>query len=94
MNTAGMIKIGCCGFREKREDYFHHFEVVEIQKTFYMLPRALTAEKWKSLLSQLKIVNSEIKKFMPCPDMIGQFLQHRWRRISSKFIYKVPVELE
>lgn len=47
MNTAGMIKIGCCGFREKREDYFHHLMVVEIQKTFYMLPRALTAEKWK-----------------------------------------------
>ncbi|KAA0012312.1 hypothetical protein B6U81_04190 [Thermoplasmatales archaeon ex4484_30] len=42
-----MIKIGCCGFRGKRQDYFKNFEVVEIQQTFYKLPMLTTAKKWR-----------------------------------------------
>ncbi|HEC82665.1 MAG TPA: DUF72 domain-containing protein [Thermoplasmatales archaeon] len=42
-----MIKIGCCGFRGKKADYFKNFEVVEIQKTFYNLPSVETAKKWR-----------------------------------------------
>lgn len=43
-----MIKVGCCGFRGKRSDYFKNFEVVEIQQTFYKLPKIETAEKWRN----------------------------------------------
>jgi len=42
-----MIKVGCCGFRGRREDYFKNFDVVEIQKTFYKLPSVETAKKWR-----------------------------------------------
>lgn len=42
-----MIKVGCCGFRGKRKDYFKGFEVVEIQQTFYKLPKIETAKRWK-----------------------------------------------
>ncbi|MCD6170969.1 MAG: DUF72 domain-containing protein [Thermoplasmata archaeon] len=42
-----MIKIGCCGFRGKREEYFKNFDVVEIQQTFYKLPMVKTATKWQ-----------------------------------------------
>lgn len=41
-----MIRVGCCGFRGQRADYFRHFDVVEIQKTFYTLPMEKTVEKW------------------------------------------------
>lgn len=41
-----MIKIGCCGFGVSRMKYLQHFKVVEIQKTFYKLPRGELVEKW------------------------------------------------
>lgn len=42
-----MIKVGCCGFRGKKQEYFKNFEVVEVQQTFYKLPKLQTAEKWR-----------------------------------------------
>lgn len=45
---AESAKIGCCGFAVARPEYFREFPVVEIQQTFYNLPRLVTAEKWRS----------------------------------------------
>ncbi len=42
-----MIRIGCCGFPVKRETYYQNFSVVEIQQTFYQLPRIETGKRWK-----------------------------------------------
>jgi uncharacterized protein YecE (DUF72 family) len=42
-----MIQIGCCGFPVKREIYYQTFPVVEIQQTFYQLPRIDTGKRWK-----------------------------------------------
>jgi len=42
-----MIKVGCCGFPGGMKPYFKEFEVVEVQKTFYKLPRIETAAKWR-----------------------------------------------
>lgn len=41
------IKVGCCGFRRKRAEYLATFPLVEVQKTFYQLPRPSTAERWR-----------------------------------------------
>lgn len=41
------MHIGCCGFPVARATYFQQFDVVEIQSTFYKLPRPQTAQKWK-----------------------------------------------
>lgn len=41
-----MIKVGCCGFPVKRDIYYRTFPVVEIQQTFYQLPRMETARRW------------------------------------------------
>jgi len=41
------IKVGCCGFPMGRAEYYSRFPVVEIQQTFYNLPRLQTAERWK-----------------------------------------------
>jgi len=43
----GEIKIGCCGFPLAREKYFRLFSLVEIQQTFYQLPKYETAGKWR-----------------------------------------------
>ncbi len=45
---AESAKVGCCGFSVARPKYFREFTVVEIQQTFYNLPRLATAEKWRA----------------------------------------------
>jgi uncharacterized protein YecE (DUF72 family) len=41
------IRIGCCGFPKARSVYFAHFDLVEIQQTFYKLPAVETAQRWR-----------------------------------------------
>ncbi len=41
-----LIKIGCCGFPVSRARYFGSFQVVELQQTFYQVPKISLAEKW------------------------------------------------
>jgi len=42
------IKVGCCGYPVSMQKYFAEFCLVETQSTFYKLPRAETAEKWRA----------------------------------------------
>jgi len=44
------VKVGCCGFavRGGLKAYFGRFKLVEVQRTFYKLPRLQTAHKWRS----------------------------------------------
>jgi len=42
------VKVGTCGFAMRRRDYYRTFPVVEIQQTFYKLPRVTTAERWRA----------------------------------------------
>lgn len=42
-----IIKIGCCGFPISMKKYFMKFKLVEIQKTFYELPKTETLIKWR-----------------------------------------------
>lgn len=41
------LKIGCCGFPVSQERYFKSFPAVEINSTFYNLPKLSTAQKWR-----------------------------------------------
>ena len=40
-------KIGCCGFAKGREAYFKAFNLVEVQGTFYKLPKTTLAASWR-----------------------------------------------
>ena len=42
-----MIKVGCCGFPFSMQEYFEKFCVVEIQSTFYRIPKPETVEGWR-----------------------------------------------
>ena len=45
------IKIGCCGwgfFKGGLKAYVKKFSLVEVQQTFYKLPMAKTAERWRA----------------------------------------------
>ena len=42
------VKVGCCGFAGSQQEYFRLFRLIEIQNTFYKLPRLQTAEKWRT----------------------------------------------
>ncbi len=44
-----MIKVGCCGFAGGMANYFKKFRVVEVQQTFYKLPRIETVQKWRKM---------------------------------------------
>lgn len=41
------IRVGCCGFPKRRQTYFEHFDLVEIQQTFYEPPKLDTVEGWR-----------------------------------------------
>ncbi|MGD2125636.1 MAG: DUF72 domain-containing protein [Desulfobacteraceae bacterium] len=52
MRGETQIKVGCCGFAASQQEYFKLFKLIEIQNTFYQLPRLQTAEKWRSIAPQ------------------------------------------
>lgn len=41
------VKVGCCGFPGGMKKYFSQFRLVEVQQTFYKMPRLKTAQKWR-----------------------------------------------
>jgi uncharacterized protein YecE (DUF72 family) len=41
------ITVGCCGFPMSKREYFEKFPIVEVQRTFYQLPRLNTAVNWR-----------------------------------------------
>lgn len=41
-------RIGCCGFAKGRAAYFSAFDVVEVQQTFYKLPKPDLASVWRN----------------------------------------------
>jgi len=47
MESEGKIKTRCCGFAVSQQKYFQIFPLVEIQQTFYQLPRLETVLKWR-----------------------------------------------
>ncbi len=47
MVKKGDIRVGCCGFAGSQKDYFRFFPLIEIQQTFYQLPKVETATKWR-----------------------------------------------
>ena len=49
MRTMLDVRIGTCGWsaRGGRKVYFNYFKVVELQETFYRLPRLETAVRWR-----------------------------------------------
>ncbi len=42
-----MIKIGCCGYPVGRKKYQETFRLVEINRTFYKIPKITTVIKWR-----------------------------------------------
>jgi uncharacterized protein YecE (DUF72 family) len=43
-----LIRVGCCGWPVARARYFATFDLVEVQDTFYNLPRLATVERWRA----------------------------------------------
>ncbi|MGQ9514902.1 MAG: DUF72 domain-containing protein [Thermoproteota archaeon] len=48
------LVVGCCGWAEKggMSAYFRSFKLVELQSTFYKLPRTETAQRWRNASPQ------------------------------------------
>ncbi|MEM2924432.1 MAG: DUF72 domain-containing protein [Methanocellales archaeon] len=42
------LKVGCCGFPKGRKQYYQHFNIVELQSTFYSLPELELVKKWRA----------------------------------------------
>jgi uncharacterized protein YecE (DUF72 family) len=47
MAEAVDARVGCCGFRLARAEYFKRFPIVEVQHTFYKPPQPATLERWR-----------------------------------------------
>ncbi len=39
--------VGCCGFPVSKREYLSRFHLVEVQQTFYQIPREKTLRKWR-----------------------------------------------
>lgn len=50
MARGGLIRVGCCGWPVGRRRYAAAFDLVEIQQSFYNLPRLVTAERWRAAM--------------------------------------------
>ncbi|MEO0092662.1 MAG: DUF72 domain-containing protein [candidate division WOR-3 bacterium] len=61
-----MIKIGCCGFPCAMKTYYQLFRVVELQNTFYTMPKLVLLEKWR------KAAPAEFEFIIKAP----QFITH------------------
>jgi uncharacterized protein YecE (DUF72 family) len=42
-----VIRVGCCGWPVARGRYTREFDLVEVQQSFYRLPRLATVERWR-----------------------------------------------
>lgn len=40
-------RVGCCGFAMAQARYYRHFDIVEVQQTFYQPPRPETLRRWR-----------------------------------------------
>ena len=47
INPITKVKVGCCGFPCSRKEYFNQFKLVEVQQTFYKMPKLETAMGWR-----------------------------------------------
>lgn len=45
--SASTITVGCCGFAVAQKDYFGQFASIEIDSSFYNLPKLETAARWR-----------------------------------------------
>ena len=46
--SAPTIRTGCCGFVVAQAEYYRKFPAVEIDSSFYQLPRLATAARWRA----------------------------------------------
>ena len=47
LEMSGKARVGCCGFARRMKEYFFHFDLVEVQQTFYKPPKLETAVRWR-----------------------------------------------
>ncbi|MBC7074031.1 DUF72 domain-containing protein [Candidatus Parcubacteria bacterium] len=76
------IKIGCCGFPEKKEKYYQKFKLVELQTTFYELPAKIeTAKNWRK--EAPKDFEFTLKAFQVITHEISS---PTYKRLKKKFV--------
>lgn len=73
------IFIGCCGFATSMKKYFQEFSTVEVQQTFYRIPRENTLVKWRDQAGENFIFN--VKCFQGVTHPLSS---PTWKRFGSK----------
>ena len=48
LRPSAQVKVGCCGFALAQARYFQTFPCVEIDSSFYQLPKIETAARWRA----------------------------------------------
>jgi len=47
VDALAVTHVGCCGWCTARARYFHEFDIIEVQQTFYEPPRIATLARWR-----------------------------------------------
>ncbi len=73
------VFIGCCGFATSMKKYFREFSTVEVQQTFYRIPRESTLAKWREQAGENFIFN--VKCFQGVTHPLSS---PTWKRFGPK----------
>ncbi len=74
-----VIRIGCCGFPVSRSKYYGTFTIVELQNTFYNLPRREWAEKLAREVPENFVITMKAWQVITHPSR-----SPTWRRMKEK----------
>jgi uncharacterized protein YecE (DUF72 family) len=77
--AAPKIKVGCCGLPCAKARYYELFSIVELQRTFYELPRLELLEKWRREAPQDFEFTIKASQFITHPATSPTY-----RRVTSK----------
>ena len=72
------LVVGCCGFPRKKAEYFRHFHAVELQSTFYRLPRENTAARWRKEAPEGFVFTMKAWQAITHPPSSPTYRKARW----------------
>ncbi len=83
-----MLWIGCSGFPVGMKRYMEVFNTVEVQKTFYKIPRVSVLEKWKKMSKESFVFN--IKAFQGVTHPVSSPTWKRFGKIEGNYGFLKP----
>ncbi len=81
---AIQVHIGCCGFPVSKKKYYDQLNTIELQITFYSLPKVETAYKWKEEAPQGFIFTMKAWQGITHPGHMPTYRRSKMKQFDRK----------